>query len=64
MYARKNGLKESWAFYRRWGLKDKSHSIKLRFSKSGDEQIERAYATHYIDSVLTAEKKVKKEASN
>lgn len=62
-YARKNNLKESWTFYKQWGVKDKSHSIKLQFSKSGNDQIERAYATHYVDSVLIHEKKLKKEAA-
>ncbi|MGX8710959.1 MAG: hypothetical protein ACQGTM_12025 [bacterium] len=63
-YARKNGLKDSWTFYKRWGQKGKNHSVKLRFSKSGEEQIENAYATHYVDSAVVAEKKMKQEASN
>ena len=46
-YARKNGLKPSWTFYKQWGRKNKPN-IKLRFSKSGDEGIERNYATHYV----------------
>ena len=50
-YARKYNLKPSWLDYRRWkaktGGKDASH-IFLRFSKSGDEHIERQYATHYV----------------
>ena len=44
-YAEKNGLKPSWTDYRRWG---KCENARLRFSKSGDEQIERLYATHYV----------------
>ena len=63
-YARKNGLKESWTFYKRWRLKGTSHSVKLRFSKSGEEQIEKAYATHYVDSAVVTKKKMKQEASN
>ena len=63
-YARKNGLKDSWTFYKRWGLRGKSHSVKLRFSKSGEEQIEKAYATHYVNSAVVAEKKAKQEALN
>ena len=44
-FAKKNNLKPSWTDYRRWG---KGQSTRLRFSKSGDENIERSYATHYI----------------
>ena len=44
-YAVKNDLKPSWTDYRKWG---KGENTRLRFSKSGDEQIERLYATHYI----------------
>jgi len=47
-YARKNDLKASWTFYKQWGRKGKKPTIKLRFSKSGGEEIERNYATHYI----------------
>ena len=45
-YARKHQLKESWTMYKKWGNKGKV--IPLRFSKSGNEYIERSYATHYI----------------
>lgn len=55
-YARKNNLKESWTYYKRWGRKGKP-AIKLRFSKSGDESIERHYATHYISERWMAEHK-------
>lgn len=55
-YARKNNLKESWTYYKRWGRKGKP-AIKLRFSKSGDENIERHYATHYISERPMAEHK-------
>ena len=44
-YAKQHNLKPSWTDYRKWG---KGENIRLRFSKSGDEQIERFYATHYI----------------
>ena len=51
-FAGKNNLKPSWTFYKRWsGGKVKRKSAqpeKLRFSKSGAENIERSYATHYI----------------
>jgi len=46
VFARKNDLKPSWTYYKRWGCKGKK--IQLRFSKSGEEQIERLYATHYV----------------
>ena len=42
-YAKENDLKMSVADYRQWGNK----SRKLRFSKSGNPNIEKAYATHY-----------------
>jgi hypothetical protein len=45
VFARKNNLKASWSDYRKWG---KGNNIRLRFSKSGGEQIERLYATHYV----------------
>lgn len=45
-YAKQHNLKSSWTDYRKWG---KGQNIRLRFSKSGDENIERQYATHYIN---------------
>ncbi len=48
-YASKNGLKPSWTYYKQRGRKGKPN-IRLRFSKSGDEGVERGYATHYISS--------------
>ena len=53
-YAKKNNLKPSWTDYRKWG---KGQSIRLRFSKSGDENIERAYATHYVSQQKVEEAK-------
>lgn len=51
-YAKKANLKPSFCYYKRWGVK-KRHGhkavISLRFSKSGNPEIERAYATHYVD---------------
>jgi len=49
-FARKNNLKESWTYYKQWGQNKKGNkkTIKLRFSKGGDENIERQYATHYV----------------
>lgn len=49
----KTGLKPSFCYYKRWGVKKKRghrQVIPLRFSKSGRPEIERAYATHYVDS--------------
>lgn len=46
---RQYGLKESWTDYRKWG-KGPKHS--LRFSKSGEPAIERAYATHFVSKRL------------
>ncbi len=52
-YAKKSNLKPSFCCYKRWGVK-KRHGhkpvIPLRFSKSGNLEIEKAYATHYVDS--------------
>lgn len=47
-YARNQKLKESYTFYKQWGTKGRNR--KLRFSKSGNEAIERNYATHYISN--------------
>jgi len=56
-YANKNSLKPSFTFYKQWGLKGKKPIVKLRFSKNGDERIERSYATHYISIKHIEEKK-------
>lgn len=64
-YADKVGLKPSFCYYKRWGVKKggQGHKpvIPLRFSKSGAPEIERRYATHFVDtkriSQLKAEKK-------
>lgn len=58
VFARKNDLKASWSDYRQWsGKKGRGHDIRLRFSKSGAESIERAYATHYVSQRKVAEAK-------
>ena len=46
-YAQKANLKPSYCFYKQWAVKKR---IPLRFSKSGREDIERQYATHFVDS--------------
>ena len=61
-YAQKSGLKPSFCYYKQWGVKKKNGQghkpvIPLRFSKSSNEQIERGYATHYVDSARIAELK-------
>jgi hypothetical protein len=47
-YAKQNNLKASWSDYLKWG---KGVKIRLRFSKSGHEGIERSYATSYVRQV-------------
>ena len=42
---RQLGLKESFTDYRKWG---KGGKPVLRFSKSGDPNVEKAYATHFV----------------
>lgn len=61
--AAKSGLKPSFCYYKRWGVKKKhGHKavIPLRFSKSGKPEIEKAYATHYVD--LKKIEQLKKDA--
>lgn len=51
-YAKKSGYKPSFTYYKRWGVKKKNgvrQTVPLRFSKSGAPEIERVYATHYVD---------------
>jgi hypothetical protein len=63
-YARKHDLKPSWSFYNKWGKKRKDSTgktIKLRFSKSGDENIEKQYATHYVGQHKVSEAKERKK---
>ena len=50
-YAEKNNLKPSFTFYKQWGRKHKS-TIKLRFSKTGNEYMEKLYATHYVKTKI------------
>jgi len=58
VYARKNEFKPSWTDYCRLG---KGETTRLRFSKSGDENIERLYATHYVSYQKVEEAKNKLE---
>ena len=41
-----------WSDYRKWG---KGNNVRLRFSKSGAESVERAYATHYVSQLKIEE---------
>ncbi|MCI6767119.1 MAG: hypothetical protein MR596_04835 [Lachnospiraceae bacterium] len=62
-YANKSGYKPSFTYYKRWGMKKKNgarQTIPLRFSKSGAPEIERAYATHYVDEKRISELKKSK----
>lgn len=62
VYAQKNNLKPSVTVYKQWAVKKKNgqgHTpvIRLRFSKSGDAEIEKWYATHYVDGSRITELK-------
>ena len=62
VYAKQHNLKPSFCYYKQWGVKKKNGQgrkpvIPLRFSKSGDPDIERWYATHWVDSGRIAELK-------
>ena len=66
-YAREQGLKPSFCYYKQWGVKKKNGKghkpvVPLRFSKSGNAEIEKNYATHYVDSRRIAEIKGQSEA--
>ena len=54
VYARKHDLKPSWTAYNKWG---KGENTRLRFSKSGDENVEKLYATHYVSQSKVDEAK-------
>ena len=65
-YADKNGLRPSFCYYKQWGVRKKSGQghkqvYPLRFSKSGKVEIEKAYATHYVDSIRIAALKERQE---
>ena len=59
-YARKNDLDPLWTCYHQWG---KHKQNRLRFSKSGDEKVERHYATHFVDEKRIAELKAQRAAA-
>lgn len=63
VYAMKTGLKPSFCYYKQWGVNKKNGQghkpvIPLRFSKSGSPEIEKSYATHFVDLKRTAQRKV------
>lgn len=69
VYAKKSDLKPSFCYYKRLGVKKEGGQghkpvIPLRFSKSGDPEIEKWYATHFVDAKKTTElKAVKQDAA-
>ena len=68
-YADKTGLKPSFCYYKRWGTKKKNGQghkpvYPLRFSKSGKAEIEKAYATHFLDPKRIEEIKAEAECKN
>jgi len=65
-YARKHDLKPSWTYYKKWGTNKNSNSgnaVKLRFSKNGDDNIEKLYATHYVSQQKVNEAKERRETN-
>lgn len=54
VYAKRTGLKPSFCYYKQWGIKKRSGQgkkkiIPLRFSKNGNPDVEKWYATHFVD---------------
>lgn len=47
-YSKELDLKESFTFYKKYG----KGKVKLRFSKSGQDNIEKRYATHFIMKIV------------
>lgn len=67
VYAKKSGWKTSFCYYKRWNVKKKGGQgrkpvIPLRFSKSGDPNVEKWYSTHFVDTDKI--KQLKAEKSN
>ena len=61
-YAQAHGLKPSFCYYKRWGVQKKNGTghkpvIPLQFSRSGSPEIERSYATHFVDLTRVQELK-------
>ena len=69
VYAKKGNLKSSPCVYKKWAVKKKNGQgkkpvIKLRFSKSGSEDIEKWYATHFVDTKKIEKIKEEKQVNN
>ena len=69
VYAQKTGLKPSFCCYKQWGVKKKNGQghkpvIPLRFSKSGNPEIEKWYATHFVDTKRIAALKAQHPVEN
>ena len=69
VYAKKGNLKPSFCVYKRWAVKKKNRQgkkpvIKLRFSKSGSEDTENWYATHFVDTKIIEKMKEEKQVNN
>ncbi|HEL0613558.1 TPA: hypothetical protein TVN69_000961 [Streptococcus equi subsp. zooepidemicus] len=69
VYAKKMSLKPSYCVYKKWAVKKKNGQgkkpvIKLRFSKSGSEDIEKWYATHFVDTKRIEQLKEEKQKSS
>ena len=60
VWAREQGLKQSETAYRKWGSGPKHD---LRFSKSGNPQIEKAYRTHFVSPRLREQKVLQEEVA-
>lgn len=61
-YAKQAELKPSFCCYKQWGAKKKNGQghrpvVPLRFGKSGNPEIERWYATHFVDLKRSAQLK-------
>lgn len=66
VYAQKSGMKPSFCYYKQWAVKKKDGQchkpvIPLRFSKSGDPEIEKWYSTHFVDLKRAAQLKAEAE---
>ena len=56
--AKAQSLKPSFCYYKRWGVKKKGQG-----RRSGDAEIERRYATHYVDEKRIAQLKTLQRAA-
>ena len=69
VYAKNGNLKPSFCVYKRWAVKKKNGQgkkpvIKLRFSKSGSEDIEKQYAIHFVDTKKIEKMKEEKQVNS